>query len=118
MYDKELYKTKDGVTYAPIAPLKLKKSMVFEVDYYDLDTFINDYYGTGDRYEIVADDELMNDISKKFNIRKRELGQYDMNKIAAFKNGGRGSYMTHTLLTDLCNNDVIEPGTYLVNISW
>ena len=98
---------------------ELKKTEVkhYKVDYGDWDDFVQEVYGNS-RYEIVADEEANNDSCLEFTIKKEELHKYDADKLAKFKNGEYVSYMTRTLMTDLCNQGLIPEGKYLIKISW
>ena len=96
--------------------LKYKEIKYFEVDYDDLDDFISEQYGR--EFEIVADQELMNDVSKTVTIKKSVLNQWEQKDLEEWKLTGRKNWMLYTLLTDLCNRDLIPEGEYLINISW
>lgn len=96
--------------------LKVEKKTLFVVDYNDLDSFISKTYGR--EYEIVADLELMNDMSKSTIVKKEPLDQWDLNNLHEWITTGRKNWMFHTLMTDLCNRELIEPGEYLIEISW
>jgi len=101
--------------------LKHVKKQLIVVDYGDLDEFISDIYGR--EYEIVADLELMqegifNDVSKSTLVKKEQLDKWQQGELNKWKTSGRGNRMFHTLMTDLCNRDLIEPGEYLIEISW
>ena len=96
--------------------LKYKEIKYFEVDYDDLDDFISEQYGR--EFEIVADQGLMNDVSKTVTVKKEQLNQWEQRDLEEWKLTGRKNWMFSTLLTDLCNRDLIPEGEYLINISW
>jgi hypothetical protein len=96
--------------------LKCQKKTVIEVDYGDLDRFIQEVYGH--EYEIVADQELGNDCCKSVTVKKEKLNQWEQADLDMFISTGIYRYMLHTILSDLCNRDLLEPGEYVIEISW
>lgn len=92
------------------------KKVVFEVDYNDLDDAISDFLvekGLKGNYECVVCEEWGNDESHSFTVtpRIRESNKKDI--VARNLN-----YQTAILLDWMCAEGKIEPGEYLVNISW
>lgn len=94
-----------------------KKTLIF-VEAHKLDQFIaaqlglKTFEGTLESnndsqhtYRVTAEP----DSSAKYNVRKLE-------KIIAI--GGCEHWSLHLVLDDLCRAGVIEPGEYLVNVSW
>lgn len=97
--------------------LKAEQKVTFHVDCYDLDEFITHHYAPID-YCFVADMESSNDVSHTFGLTFGDkLSKWDIEKIEKFKQG-KGSYMTATLLQDLCNRGLIDPGLYVINVCW
>ena len=100
---------------------KLKyEGLLFKVvQYYDLDNFIKAHYDLPD-YEVIADMEYNNDSCYKMTIEKKELSKYDQEDLNEFLNskGRDGNYMIYKLMYDMCNKDLIEPGHYLIDVSW
>jgi hypothetical protein len=98
--------------------LKHEKFEVIAVDYNDFDKFIKEIYQID--YEIIVDEELNNDSHKLFQIKKEELKEWDKEKLKKFlkSNGKDESWCAKLLLTDLCNQDLIEPGWYLIKVCW
>lgn len=94
--------------------LKHKKKVVFEVDYTDLEEFIEEVYGHS--IELVADQEWNNDESHPISISKKALS--NPSKIKVFKETGKGDWLMYHLLEDMCNNGLIEEGHYLINVNW
>ena len=68
-------------------------------------------------FEIVAHEELSNNMSKSYNV-----GQYDwaVPKESDKKeiSNGKSHYRTGKILEWMCAEKVIEPGEYVVDISW
>lgn len=101
--------------------LKYKSETIFTVDYNDLEDFINDHYGLqggrkGFCYQAV--EEIGNDTQKRFRVCKEELDDWDVEKLNTLKEKGHADYCTRIVLVDLCNKDLIEPGTYLIEMSY
>jgi len=96
--------------------LPMKTVSYFEVDYHDFNKFIKSVYGQ--QFEIVADQELGNDSQATFTAKKESLDEYDAEQIETFKATGDGSYLAHTIFTDLANRDLIPEGEYLIEVCW
>ncbi len=98
--------------------LKTEQKITFHVDYYDLEEFINHHYSPSIDFCFPADVESANDTSHTFELTfGDELSEWDLKKIEKFKQG-KGSYVTATLLQDLCNRGLIDPGSYVINVCW
>lgn len=98
-------------------PLEMTVKTVFEVDYSDLDNFIEEVYGH--QYEIVGAEECGNYCSKTYNIKKEALDDYDVKRLNEFIANGKYQYLSpNVLLTDCCNRDLIPAGEYLIDIFW
>jgi hypothetical protein len=110
--------------------LKAHKEVVFRVDHNDLDSFIREAYGlecqsgegggySGEySFEYVASEELSNDVSKSYYVSPEEPNEYDRKKIEEMKQGKFAQFITCTLLCDLCHRGLIEPGKYIIDVSW
>ena len=97
--------------------LKYNKQTVLKVDAFDLETFINETYGLGDnQFSFQATEEIGNGEEKEISVYKKELDDYDKNKLEEFKFKGHISYGTKLILTDLCNRDLIPYGNYLISL--
>lgn len=96
--------------------LKTKKVEYFEVDYGDLEAFIEEVYGQ--EFNLACDQETGNDTALTMEVKKERLGEYDRDKIDRWIRDGEESYMFRVLMFDLCNKDLIEPGNYVIEISW
>lgn len=99
--------------------LKYTEKTVREVDYSEWDDFINNAYGKPYRsYDIVADQELSNDMCKEVRVSAYELDEWQQEEVQTFLETGRGNFITDTLTTDLANRGLLEEGTYLVQVCW
>jgi len=97
--------------------LHYTETLVNITSYYDLEAFINAYYGIG-HYSFCADQNPHSDSMHMFHVKKQDIDSYDLGKLETFKNKGETSYITSTILADLCNNDALMPGKYLIDVSW
>lgn len=100
-----------------IAPTPFKTKIIHEIDYSDFDLLIHNHYGRKD-YEFAADKEAINDSCYSFHIKKEPICSYNLPKLEQFINGGKFSYITRTLLQDLCNKEIIPEGEYIIKVSW
>ena len=96
--------------------LKCTKETKIVVDCNDLQDFIEEVYGQ--IYEIVAEEEWNNYESHNFTISKEDINSYDLPKLNFFKKGNPKQYSLRVILQDLCNQDFIEEGDYLINVYW
>jgi hypothetical protein len=96
--------------------LKCKKVSHIAVEYRDLDKFIEEEYGLKDFSCFIS--EEMNEYAKyTFIVSEGVLLPYDESRLDRFKSGQPEKYILQIVLQDLCNQNKIEPGTYLVSAS-
>ena len=97
---------------------------IFAVSYSNLEAIVNKAYGLSyksynERWSFIADQEMGNDSDKEITIKEGQLDDYDQNQIDDFRNGnGGGSFMAHTIMTDLCNQGILAPGSYIISVCW
>lgn len=96
--------------------LKSTTETVIRVEYYDLDSFIQEITGQHD-FECVANMEWSNDSEHRFNVNGK-LGQLDLDDWNNFKAGQYENYRVRTILNGLCADKHIPAGTYLIRVSW
>lgn len=98
--------------------LRCSVKTVIDVDYVDLEGFIEAHYGVDD-YSVIADLECKNDSSHTVSVSGGKLDKYDTKTLNEFKSG-KAEYgcSLHILMQDMCNEGVIEAGDYLINVSW
>lgn len=80
-----------------------------EVGYGDLEEFIRKVYGK--TYEVVPGEEWSNDSAHTFKISKEPLDEWCIERFTEFLETGEGSMILRTLLTDMCNKEIIPEGT-------
>lgn len=96
-----------------------EEKTVREIDYNDLDDFINNYYGHPNKFACVDSEEWGNYQSRTIYVKKEKLSEYKQNHVDFFKKFGKyKTYSLDALLTDMCNNGVFPEGKYLVKIFW
>lgn len=97
-------------------PLKSVKEAVFTVEYSDFDDFVSHEYGR--QYNCCAMGEFNNDSCYKYFVEKDLSDPHIQEDLDAAREKGVFSVSIPTILTDLCNRNLIEPGTYLIEVCW
>ena len=95
-----------------------KKETVFTVDYNDLDNLLEGIYGFP--VECTACWEQGNYSAKELNI-DGDIDDWEEKELKSFKKDGtnKSRYgLPQLLMNDLCRQDKIESGTYMVDIFW
>lgn len=97
---------------------KCQVKTVIEVEYGDLERFIEDE--TGHEYEIPDREELDNYTAKTYDVDGNAKGYIVgfAEDWAKFKADGKGNLMLRVILEGLCLEGKIQPGEYLVKVSW
>lgn len=102
--------------------MKLKnytKKVIIEVDHYHLETLIREIYGQD--YEIMPYEEVgSSQYAATYNIdvKKSKLDEYDLSRIEKLKTGNPESYSLRAIMTDMCNREIIEDGSYVIGVNW
>lgn len=114
-YDEEKWmSTLDGNRPKP-GNITLPKTTekTFYVDYDDFDEFVQQIYD--ESYEFAAIQEAGNDSSHEFGVTG-DLDDYDEEDAQGIRNGVvRDNWL---LFNVLCADGYIEPGNYIVRVSW
>ena len=93
------------------------KKVVFEVDYGDLEAFILEQFGR--EYEIAPGEEASNGSNLRMDIKAEPNSDYYQKQLDRFIAGeGEPTYMVRPILTHLCHTGKIEPGCYIIRVSW
>jgi hypothetical protein len=101
-----------------------KVKTVFSVDYKEIEALIDEHYGEKagfkDSYELPCLEERGsgNGEDWEISVRKEVISEYDQEYLTPDEKGKYRQWSTRTFMTDLCNKDIIPPGTYLIDISW
>lgn len=93
--------------------LKMKRRVIYHVDYSDFNRFVNDTYG-GD-YNFVADMESSNDTSHEFNVNGII---YDDDVSEDIKSGKYEGWCADTILNTMAADGLIPTGEYIIRVSW
>lgn len=97
--------------------IKTQKCEVFIIDYSDFEKLVKKIYGKG--YDYLAQEEAENYSYKLYEDIRGKLDDSEEEEIYEFQNTkGCDSCSMYALLQDLCKNNHIEPGNYLIKISW
>ena len=103
--------------------MEIKKVEYFEVDYSEVDRFVNEYYNMPKNkygayeWEIAADLESPNDVSHTFDI-DGILDKYDEKRLSNFLKGDIEGFIARVLMNDLARKGLIPKGEYLIKVSW
>jgi hypothetical protein len=95
--------------------MKSVTKTVIKVNYFDLEEEVFAVFGQ--RYEFVADQECGNDSDHTFSV-DGSVDKYEQAKLEEFRATGRSRYLADALLNDLCRQGRIEPGSYIIHVSW
>lgn len=107
----------------------IREECVNRIDCFDVEKLIEQVYGIYTtsplhpygyfRFSIVAMEEWGNDESHTYIVQREPLDTWDKGLLERFMDNPYGSaYCLSIILTDLCNNGYIEPGEYLIDVSW
>jgi len=100
--------------------LEHKKAEMWLTDSYKVSKFIDTEFGIGfgEDYELNAMEECNNYCWKKF-IVDGDVGEYDLKDINEMLETKKYKmYNTGTILNYLCKEGKLEPGDYMVDVSW
>lgn len=92
------------------------KIEAYDLEYNELNDLIEEIYGK--KFDFLGDRESGNDITHRFDVEKKELDEYEIEQLNDWKIRGTYNWVTDIVLMDMCNNDHIPPGIYLVNVCW
>jgi spore germination protein GerM len=96
-----------------------KWKSVISVDHTILEELIEEVYGV--EYEIMPMEEVGSSQYAAKCIRDVKRGKLKTNEKSLIKKLVKGSpikYSLGTIMKDLCNNDYIVEGEYIINVSW
>ena len=107
----------DNEALVQLAQKYCKSKTVIAIDYSDLEKIVQAAYDITE-WSFVADNEMGNDSEKEVNVKAEEIDDYDAKHLAEFvtSKGRKGSYLTHVIMTDLCNKGILQPGCYIVSV--
>lgn len=97
----------------------MKKRTYIEMDDREFDTIVKKAYGLTD-YSFGETEECGNDSQHSFSVSKKEpLGDYRRQTIKDIENTKYVPlYCNSDIFQDLVNKDILEPGEYLIKVSW
>ena len=93
--------------------LKTTKKTIIEVDYSDLEDFINNIYGGN--FDFVSTQEANNYSSYDFDVPS---GYITFSAEEKIREGDYNGISVNQILQCLYEDDLIEAGDYLVRVSW
>ncbi len=103
-----------------IRPLKYSPTNVSIVEEKELCRFITEYYQLKEPFSCHANEQWRNDSTHLLEIVREELDDYDSKKVRAL---AETSHVTlppcvQAVMQDMCNKGAIEPGHFLIEVSW
>lgn len=101
----------------PKPTLNVKKVSYFQIEYGDLDRFIQEVYNIP-HFSCVSVEDWNNNSQHRIVIRKKELSKWEQEDLKNVKLGREPGYSLRAVMTDLCNQGLIEPGNYLICVCW
>lgn len=112
---------------------QLRQCIYYELDYHELDEIINEFYNSGNTFELVASEELDNGSYQIFtNITKEEARKTLTDLVAVgwtyktgtipisrfLKEGTYPNFCLYGIMLELVLSGVIPEGNYLIIVSW
>jgi len=94
-----------------------EKKTVIEVDSNDVDILVNRVYPFLKGYEFIPAQEANNYSSYTFRVRA-DIKPRDLDEWEKLKVGMSWVYQNHLIFDMLCKDGHIEPGEYVVKVSW
>ena len=99
--------------------MKIETNFTHYVEYSEFEKTVATHYNVT-HYNLAASEECGNDTAiTSRNVFKRQLSDHEVIEIDKFvRSNGNEMWITHVLLQDMVNNDVIPEGSYVINVSW
>jgi len=97
-------------------PLKVKTTISQQVDYIDLDQYVQEL--TGREWSVIAAGEYGNYEQHEFLPNGKPLDEYDAKKMKSFLDFENEYPHPSTMFAWLAANGHIQPGRYVVDIFW
>ena len=96
-----------------VVPFKHQIKTIIHCNWKDIEKLIQTTYNEPD-YNIIESEEWNNYSDYSFYIKKIELTDWEIEDLADICNFDT----LRSILTDLCNKEVIPEGEYLINVNW
>jgi len=97
----------------------MEKKEIISTDYNELETLIKKEYGH--LYEIMPSEEVgSSQYAATYTqyVSKGKIDDYSAEEFDIFKSTGKGMFILSTILQDMCNQDLLEPGEYIIDVNW
>jgi hypothetical protein len=96
----------------------MRKRTIIEINHTELEAIVNNHYGIKG-YEFVETQECDNDSCHPFDVRA-VVGHdaHDLEKLKLVREDKTPTRCNRVILRDLVLAGVLEPGEYLVDVSW
>ena len=91
---------------------------VCEIDYHELEEFVKKVYPEIKDYDFPCVEECSNDSSHSFTV-DGTMDDYTKREMQEIKESGVvGTYRNRAIMSSLCHDGFIKPGTYIVEVCW
>ena len=88
------------------------------LDYKEWERVVAEVYEV-EGWSFIADHESSNDCNHSFTVDGKSLTDWDEKEIEIFKKDyNEVGWITQALLNDMCKRGLVEPGVYLIVVSW
>lgn len=94
-----------------------KKMVVFMVRYTALEAHIREFFGNPN-WEIVDDLECSNGTTHEIDVTDSPPDAWDLMHLEQIRAGKQTNYCLRILMHEMCRSGELEPGTYMVKVSW
>ena len=105
-----------------------KRTAVYMIDYGDFEAMVLEEWpiwkGTKlnqyDSWSFPASEECGNDVAKTYTVERDESDDVDRDEVNAFEEKAKrsGMWVSGALLNEMCRRGIIEPGEYIIEVSW
>jgi len=90
---------------------------VHTIEYHEFDKLVKEHLGID--YEIVADEELRNDMTHNLGlVPSKYWSEYDERELAKVLAGERKMYTSHFMAHELVKRGILPPGNWQVTVCW
>lgn len=91
----------------------MQKKTYIELEYHEFESMVYENFPYASKYEYAPDEECSNYTKQSYDV-DGVLDKYDSQKLE----NKQTSFMASVFLNKMCADGIIEPGRYLINVSW
>lgn len=98
--------------------VETRKVLYHTLDCYELAKAVNEFYKPTSEWDFISDHEANNDSDYSFDVDGK-IDDYDKERLERFKKDSNSEgWMTQIFLDDLCKQELIPKGAYLIKVCW